>query len=154
LLVVKANPKTENALVLRTDFSDDAAWSALATAIQAPVGDFRARVTLVSDPVYGDATLEQVTQLASKAGHAFVFIADSIALANAEHPVMVVDLIDEPGRTFRVIPSEAWGVENNLSLANMGFDEFADAVDDDGVFRGFPRDTGSPGRGPKGVAGR
>ena len=29
-------------------------------------------------------------------------------------------------------------MENNLSLFNMDFFEFADAVDDDGVFRGFP----------------
>ena len=50
-----------------------------------------------------------------------------------------MDLLGEPGRTFRVIPSEIWGVENNLSIANMGFEEFADAVDSDGVFRGFPQ---------------
>jgi hypothetical protein len=30
-----------------------------------------------------------------------------------------------------------WGVENNLSVANMDFHEFADNVEDDGVFRGF-----------------
>ena len=47
-------------------------------------------------------------------------------------------MYDEPGRTFRVIPSEMWSVENNLSIANMDFAEFADAVDEDGVFRGFP----------------
>jgi hypothetical protein len=29
-------------------------------------------------------------------------------------------------------------IENNLSLANMDFEEFAEAVDPDGVFRGFP----------------
>jgi hypothetical protein len=29
-------------------------------------------------------------------------------------------------------------VENNLSLANMDFHEFADNVGADGVFRGFP----------------
>ena len=28
-------------------------------------------------------------------------------------------------------------LENNLSLANMDFDEFADAVDAAGIFRGF-----------------
>jgi hypothetical protein len=28
-------------------------------------------------------------------------------------------------------------IENNLSLFNMDFWEFADNVDDDGVFRGF-----------------
>jgi hypothetical protein len=30
-------------------------------------------------------------------------------------------------------------VENNLSLFNMDFFEFADAVEADGVFRGFRR---------------
>ncbi|MDH6214469.1 hypothetical protein M2283_001752 [Streptomyces pseudovenezuelae] len=33
--------------------------------------------------------------------------------------------------------AELWSIENNLSGANMDFEEFADAVDDDGVFRGF-----------------
>jgi hypothetical protein len=68
----------------------------------------------------------------------FVFLADSDAFSQPDYPVLVVDLLDEPGRTFRVDPSEAWGVENNLRLANMNFADFADAIDPDGVFRGFP----------------
>jgi hypothetical protein len=32
-------------------------------------------------------------------------------------------------------------VENNLSIGNMDFDEFANAVDKDGIFRGFQRDA-------------
>jgi hypothetical protein len=51
-----------------------------------------------------------------------------------------VDLFEEPGRAFRLIPSEMWAVENNLSIANMDFAEFADAVDADDVFRGFSQD--------------
>ena len=35
------------------------------------------------------------------------------------------------------MPSEMWGVENNLSIANLEFDEFVDAADPDGVFRDF-----------------
>jgi hypothetical protein len=50
----------------------------------------------------------------------------------------VVDLYAEPGRTFRVVPRETWAVENNLSIANMDFAEFADRADPDGIFRGFP----------------
>ena len=50
----------------------------------------------------------------------------------------VVDLHAELGRPFRVIPPEMWGVENNLSIANMDFYEFADKAEPDGVFRGFP----------------
>jgi len=31
-----------------------------------------------------------------------------------------------------------WSVENNLSISNMDFSDFADSADADGVFRGFP----------------
>jgi hypothetical protein len=67
----------------------------------------------------------------------FVFIVDQAAVSHPDHPILVVDLSTEPGRSFRVIPTEVWSVENNLSIANMDFDEFADQVDQDGVFRGF-----------------
>jgi hypothetical protein len=49
-----------------------------------------------------------------------------------------MDLCNRRGRTFRAIPSQIQGIENNLSIANMDFYEFADWVDEDGVFRGFP----------------
>jgi hypothetical protein len=38
---------------------------------------------------------------------------------------------------LRVIAEELWEVENNISLANMDWEEFVDAAEDDGVFRGF-----------------
>jgi len=60
-----------------------------------------------------------------------------MTLTNAEHPILVVDLWETPGRTFRVIPARMWSVENNLSLANMDFHEFAESAGADGVFRGF-----------------
>ncbi|HLF89873.1 MAG TPA: hypothetical protein VI451_13065 [Anaerolineales bacterium] len=47
-------------------------------------------------------------------------------------------MYEEYGREFRAIPSQIQGIENNLSIANMDFEEFADSVDEDGVFRGFP----------------
>jgi hypothetical protein len=132
-------PDTENSLVLRTDFSDDAAWESLCTAIEQPVGEFRAYVDFLNDPQYEGVTVEQLRSLIHRgSNHTFIFLVDRIALTHADHPILVVDLWDEPGRTFRVIPSQMWGVENNLSIANMDFMEFADAVDDDGVFREFP----------------
>ncbi|MFF4927208.1 MULTISPECIES: DUF6924 domain-containing protein [unclassified Kitasatospora] len=63
--------------------------------------------------------------------------ADTVALGSTELPVAVVDLRDEPGRFIRVVAAELWGIENNLSIANMEYNEFAGAVDEDGVFRGF-----------------
>jgi hypothetical protein len=58
-------------------------------------------------------------------------------MSAAEHHLLVLDPFNPTGETFRVIPSEAWGVENNLSLANMDYIEFVDSSDSDGVFRGF-----------------
>jgi Domain of unknown function (DUF6924) len=137
---VKTLPKTENSLMLRTDFADDAAWAALCEAVQEPSEEgFKAIVDCVNDPAYEGLTVEQLVALAPKDGErSFAFLADRTTFTNPERPVLVVDLDDEPGRTFRVIPREMWGVENNLSIANMDYSEFADSVDPDGVFRGFP----------------
>jgi hypothetical protein len=136
---MKKIPKTMNSLVLRTDFSDDSAWESICAAIQRPVGEFRAYVEFLSDTEYDGLPAERLIDLVTKGfDQNFMFIVDKIALSHPDHPILVVDLYHEPGRTFRVIPPEMWGVENNLSIANMDFFEFADAVDEDGVFRGFP----------------
>jgi hypothetical protein len=132
-------PPTKESLLLRTDFSDDAAWVALCAAISQPVGEFQAYVSVVSDPQYSDLVPEELPGLVPRnQRRSFAFVADCVTLSHPEHPVLVVDLRQQPGRTIRVIPSEAWGIENNLSLGNMDFDEFADAADQDGIFRGFP----------------
>ncbi len=125
--------------MLRADFSDDASWRSVCAAIEEPVGDFRAYVEFVSDTAFDGITPAEIPSLQSQhSAHSFVFLVDQIALSSPEHPILVVDLIEEPGRWFRVVPREAWSVQNNLSIANMDFSEFADSVDPDGVFRGFP----------------
>ena len=138
---MKKLPKSDNSLLLRTHFSDDAAWAALCEAVREPSEEgFQARVECISDPAYDGLKIEQLVALAPKGGdRTFAFLADRVTLTNPERPVLVVDLYDQPGRTFRVIPREMWGVENNLSIANMDYTEFADGVDPDGVFRGFPQ---------------
>jgi uncharacterized protein DUF6924 len=136
---VKKLPVTDHSLLLRTDFSDHAAWVALCEAAQEPIDEgFQARLECVSDAAYEGLTVEQLIAL-TDGERTFVFLADRTTLTHPERPILVVDLFDQPGRTFRVIPREMWGVENNLSLANMDYSDFADNVDQDGVFRGFPR---------------
>jgi hypothetical protein len=69
--------------------------------------------------------------------HASVlFIVDEEATA-ADFPVLVVDLSPTARKAFRCIARELWGVDNNLNLANMEWDEFASSTASDGVFRGF-----------------
>ena len=149
-----------NAWVIRTDFSDSESWSAVRELIAAPQvefgQEFYAYVEYVNDEKYAGmepATL--VHSLPDDYPGFFCFVADEITFAQREHTILVVGFSPnsvnhkdyERSRTqtpltdiqtFRAIPSAIQSIENNLSIANMDFEEFAEAVDDDGVFRGFP----------------
>src|SRR5580658_2116920 len=131
---MKKLPATEKVPVLRTDFSDEPEWQAICAAIQEPDEEFgfTANVEFISDPEYDRLTPDQFPDiLPEDSHHSFAFIVDRTTLSDMDHPVLVVDLLEDPGRTFRVIPAQMWSVENNLSIANMDFREFADAVGSD-----------------------
>lgn len=137
-------PSTENSPVLRTFFEDDAAWMTVCDLIRRPVNvhgqDFFAYVEFIDNPIFRDRTgSELLKMIPPEYGHTFLFIVDETATKGPEFPILVMDLWDEPGRTFRVIQSEVQGVENNLSIANMDFRDFADNVEDDGIFRGLKK---------------
>jgi hypothetical protein len=136
---MKRLPQSDKALVLRTSFSNPAAWAAIRAGIEARVGgEFVANVTFVDDPAYADLTKQDVLSLVrSRSNDAFVVVADEVAMSAADHPLLIIDLGSQPGNEFRAIPSTVQSIENNLSISNMDFEEFAESVDRDGVFRGF-----------------
>jgi len=139
---VKRIPETENLLVLRTDFSNQAAWERICAIIRKPVGvfRFRANVDFVDDIEYAGITKDQLLELLPKEySHSFIILVDRTATSLPNYPLLIVDLYERSGREFRAIPSQVQGIENNLSIANMDFEEFAESVDESGVFRGFPR---------------
>jgi len=138
---MKRLPDLQDSLVVRTDFSDETAWARICSEITSPVGEFRAHVSFVSDPNFDELTVSELTSLGQRGSYrSFIFVVDRVSLIFTEHPVLVLDLVDEPGRSFRVVPREMWSVENNLSISNMDFAEFAESADFDGIFRGFPDD--------------
>lgn len=135
-------PDTNDTPIVRTDFEDDATWNRICTLIRLPTHDhgqeFYAYVDLVDDPTLRNLSVNELLALVPQGyRHSFVFVVDREAMKRPEFPILVVDLRAERGRTFRAIPSQIQGIENNLSIANMDFYEFADSVDGDGVFRGF-----------------
>jgi hypothetical protein len=58
-------------------------------------------------------------------GASVPFIADNTTLSSPDHPVLVVDLLDDRRRPFRCIPPQLWAVENNLNIADMSWADFA-----------------------------
>jgi hypothetical protein len=157
-------PGNDNPAFIRTDFSNDDVWKgiraaamtipsdvrkgievmiAMNTAIGADVSGCKGSlefVHIIDDSRYKEQTTEQVLELFAKdAENACLFIADHRTISDPDHPILVVDLLHQRGRTFRTIPSEVQGIASNLSIANMDWEDFADNADSDGVFRGFPQ---------------
>jgi hypothetical protein len=157
---MKPLPQVNETLLVRTDFSDETAWQEVCAGVRAmdpamrEALDFYASVDesmaeglatqgpplphFVEDPAYQGATTEQLMELTTGGlRHFLMFIADETTISRPDHPILVVDLVVELGRTFRTIPAQVFGIDSNLSIANADWEDFAELVDDDGVFRGL-----------------
>ena len=131
-------PTSENALLIRTDFSDQSAWDRLIAAAREPGDIFMFNMEVVDDRTNSSMTLEQLmAALPEGYPHSFMVVADSVAISQPDHPLLVVDLGAERGRQFRAVAAVISQIDSNLSIANMGFEEFAGLVDAGGVFRGM-----------------
>ncbi len=129
------NPEYESLLV-RTNFDNDKAWASIDAAVRE--ADFGELVLLVNDPEYAGMTVDDVLALLAAEARAVVFLADEESMRHKEHPLLVVDLNENPGDTFRAIPAAVPAIGANLDIANMDFAEFEDNLDDDDdIFRGF-----------------
>nr|WP_181396580.1 hypothetical protein [Streptomyces sp. FT05W] len=151
---MKNLPDTDETLLIRTDYSDQAAWQALLRAVTTPnKNGFLANVHVVDDVAYSDLTTEQAVSVARARGDLLI-VADTTALTGPEMPLLAVLPFDEDEDDdydededdddetkqehgeLRVIAAELWSIENNISLANMDWEDFVNAAHE-GVFRGF-----------------
>jgi hypothetical protein len=136
-------PDDLTSLVIRTGIGDNGAWEALRAEVEASHEPEYRFATWISDPAFQGVTVQELIEADAAADDDkvfYLFLADDFCLADVEHRLLAVDLNREPGRTFRVPPRWFADVSANLSIANMDFAEFADAVDESGTHRGFDGD--------------
>ena len=128
-------------LVLRTDFTDDSAYEHVCDLVAASDCEgYRPTVIRINDSRYAGMAPDEVYRACADPDIGYVFIVDTHAISDPEHPVVVLDIgydDEAPGRSFRALPSRVCNIDANLGISNMDFFEYADAVDADGVFRGF-----------------
>ena len=121
--------------MIRTCFGDEVAWATFCETINE---HFEDEPHFVNDTKFASKSpADLLEELPTDTTYNCIYIADERTLNCVELPVLAMDIYTEPGRTFRVVPAEMQGLQVNLWLANMDFEEFADSVDSDGVFRGF-----------------
>jgi len=132
-------PHDLTSLVLRTDFTDDTAWDRLKAAIDS--ADDVSGATYVSDPAYAGVSIQTLVDIDAAANErdrvCYLFLADATTMTDDEQRLLAVDLWGEPGRTFWLPPHAYAEVSANLATANMSFEEFADAADQSGTYRGL-----------------
>ncbi|WP_369223005.1 hypothetical protein AB5J52_17910 [Streptomyces sp. R39] len=143
-----------DALVVRTDYEDDRTWQDVTAALMAPWGDgaYEARVHFVDDPAWADATAEEILPVVSADENlAVVFLADRTTMRTESHPLLAIttltreecvddedyDQLTEFGTQFRTTPAGVHDVHANLSIGNLGFEEYAAWAQDDaeGIYR-------------------
>jgi len=122
------------ALVIRTDYSNDAAWRAVVELLDHPHTEFEVRNHLVDDRAYAGASPEEVAgfALAADPGLEVVFLADA-ATMTGEHSLLAVSTRpeeleegdEELGCEFRLVPSLVNDVHVNLAIGHLDFWEFA-----------------------------
>jgi hypothetical protein len=116
-------PEDLTSLVLRTDFSSDAAWEVVRAAID-DADEYR-NATYVSDRSFNGVSVQALVDADAAADDddklCHLFVADTTTMTDEDHPLLAVDLYDEPGRTFRVEPRCFADVSANLTIANMDF---------------------------------
>ena len=124
--------------LLRTDHTRPDRWAALLACIETPTKQgFRAYVAVLTDPKLEGMTEQEIRRLPrANDAERFVLVADGLAQADDDFPILVMDMSGEGRPSFRVACKCLWAVQNNLSLANMDWEEFSAATDPDGVYRG------------------
>lgn len=147
------------AVIIRTDFSDEAAWRQLAEELEesAPDDDPAESYDVVDAPELADADTDTI--LAAVAVHeelweqlSVVFVADNktmrfktrtlLTVTTMTREIMgeqVYEAMTEFGREFRTVPSGLHSIHANLELANMDFEDFSAKAhrDPEGIFRSF-----------------
>jgi hypothetical protein len=144
-------PNSYSVPVLRADFTDDALWLRLQEVIRSPTREgFLAHVEFVEDRTLTDLTEAELGSAYPRAypheyPHPVLFIVDGLTVSSADHSLIVVNLNSRVSTPpFRTLPRHIVSIQNNLSIANMDFFEFARAAGADRIFRGFqPPDQGA-----------
>jgi hypothetical protein len=135
----------DDLVVVRTDFSDDAAWATVLDEVRAGAfGDeFEAEEVLATDdPGWQGADFEEVlAALPEDHSVEVVYLVDAVTMTHPEHAVLAASTdLPEPSddyqpqegvfRTLRIDPGMVTVMHANLQIANLSWEEYCEQVED------------------------
>ncbi|MUL44282.1 hypothetical protein FZ103_24500 [Streptomonospora sp. PA3] len=123
-------PETDYSPLLRTDFTDDAAWQVLLERLG------RDWMTVLADRGHQGLSVPELVGLVPEGSrYPVLVVADGRTFSADERSLLLIDVDEEPGRTVRVAPAAVPSVVGNLAIRNRTFDDYLDAVDGAGVYQ-------------------
>lgn len=145
MAITKKTLTASSPLFIRTDFSSDAAWAQIrdegTATVQIEGGELVAggydaapNVLVIDNREFDGLTTEQLLDLPwpdpeTEEGQTYFFVVDAATVRHPEHPILVLSLYVEKGKSFRVTPEAMAMVEMNLSIANMSFSDYGQQGD-------------------------
>jgi hypothetical protein len=125
--------RTDHSPLLRTDFTDEAAWRALLAEIDT------SWLTVMPDPAHEGLSVPELLALIPE-GSAYpaLVVADQETFSAQERTLLLVDVQEQPGRTFRAAVPDAFdSALGNLAIQNQSFDDYLDSgsLGPDGIYR-------------------
>lgn len=118
-------------ILVRTDFSDDAAWAEVVDQARSIiVDDWFADFSFVNDRDFEGMLPEELRALhpsvveANDLNYTFFAIADESTFRNADRDLLLVDALNAHEDPLRCIPEKLGLVIENLELANVDWEEF------------------------------
>lgn len=126
-------PETDAPPLVRTDFTNGRAWVALQEDLDVEWDVVDDYVTFVDEPTYADLPVSGLVALVpAGCPHPVLFVADDVTFSSSseERAVLVVDLVAEPGRSFRALPETINSIIDNLSSASLSFNDLVNSVDE------------------------
>jgi hypothetical protein len=125
--------------LIRADFTDQVVWDDVVRAVgadESSEGHREIDFVVVDEAEFDGLTPARLLQLEPDKYGTF-FVVDLVTVTHPEHPLLAVDVGEEPGRSFRLIPSQVQEFAVNMLISNLDFADFVDNLDPDAIFRGF-----------------
>uniref|UniRef100_UPI003F6945EE DUF6924 domain-containing protein n=1 Tax=Paractinoplanes polyasparticus TaxID=2856853 RepID=UPI003F6945EE len=130
-------PADADAVLVRTDFADQPAWNDLVSRVrdhdrEGSLG----HLPVIDDPGCAGLSVSQLLALVPDEAH-YLYLA--VADRFTDQTVLVVGVEGEDrGLRFRTTIPELALIDINLSIGNMDFADYLDALDDEGAYPGGP----------------
>lgn len=141
------------ALIIRTDYRDEQAWTAVKEELMRSWGDgdFEPYVHIADDPKWAGCTSAQILSAAvADEELSVVFLADRDSMRDGPLTLLAVAVLareecdsdeefEADGGEFRTVPAGVHEIHANLMIANLSFGDFKEAAEQgpQGTFQGF-----------------